>query len=154
MVARVLTVWLALACLSCGEASLTQVVLVVDSDLAVPAELDEIDVTITRPGGATEFATALLGPGDSLPRTLTLVPETQVDQSVRVDIVARHARTFLLQRSARFAFMPGESAILRLTLIAACQSISCEADETCGETGCEPIDAELLAWDGFGSPVL
>lgn len=139
---------------SCTEspALLTELVVVVDSDLAVPGALDEIRVRATGPDGDTQSAGASLGEGESpLPRSLVLHHEGGALGTFAVSVEGLHNGTSVLVRAAQVSFLSGKSLVLPLHLVSACVGQECAEGETCTEQGCQPvaIDAQQLSpWQG------
>jgi len=142
---------------ACGGGDpVTEVVIVVDSDLAPPDgspetldEVDEIDVVITAPGGETQQATAELGPGRvRLPRALGVVHEGGRLGPFDVRVVARLRGSAVLTREARFSFVDGQSKRLYLQLLRSCRGMSCDPGTSCGEGGCGTLDVPLDDWTG------
>lgn len=142
-----------LAGLAAGcSASRTEVIIVTDSDLAVPGELDEVIVVATSPEGRTQMARAGLGMGNlPLPRTLTLAHETGALGPFRVVASGRRGGAVVVTREAEFTFQRGRSLRLDIELLAACVTTTCGADETCARGGCRDVTvtgSELLEWTG------
>ncbi len=117
----------------------TEVLLVIDSDLAVPEELDELRVDLIGPSGETRRSEGSVRSPDELPRTLGLVDETNSARTVRVTVTGLRGGANVIQRRAVFTFVPGETRILRIGLWKRCVGVSCASDETCGDSGCRPI---------------
>ena len=55
---------LLLALAACSTDPRTEVIVVVDSDLMVPGELDQLTIDVTSPDGETQSSNAALGDGD------------------------------------------------------------------------------------------
>lgn len=154
--------WLAvIAAMAPGcSGSRTEVVIVTDSDLAVPGELDEVLVTVTSPEGRTQMSRAGLGMGNApLPRTLGLSHETGALGPFRIVATGRRGGASVVTREAEFTFQPGRSLRLDIDLLRSCTTTTCAADETCAAGGCRPIalaPSELREWtgsiDGNGDP--
>ncbi len=147
----------ALAVSSCSPsetAALTEIMLVVDSDIAVPAKLDEIRMTITGPSGGPKVATAKLGSGaPGLPRSLALVRETGKLSPVEILVEGRLKGKTFLKREAKLAFLKGRTLVLPMNLLGACVDLDtdCKTGETCTENGCKSsrVDPGSLAdWSG------
>jgi hypothetical protein len=135
--------WAAMGC----QAGRTQVLLVIDTDLEVPDELDEVRVDLIGPSGETRRSEgSITGPQD-LPRTLGIVDETHTARMVRVTITGLRGGANVIQRRGVFTFVPGETRMLRMDLLRGCVGVSCPSDQTCGDNGCRSsiIGQEELA---------
>ncbi|MAQ15475.1 MAG: hypothetical protein CMN30_11855 [Sandaracinus sp.] len=138
---------LGLALLGCGSDPITQVIVVVDSDIA---DLEQIRLDVVAPDGRTETATAALGAGEpGLPRTLTLVHSTGPLGPYQVTATGLRGGGPVVDRRASFDFQADRSLVLTMHLVAACQGQSC-GGQTCTERGCESLDSNgrLTAWTG------
>jgi hypothetical protein len=125
---------------ACAE-PLTEIVVVVDSDLPVPAGLDAVRVTVEGPSGIpVETSATLTGAGTArLPVTLGVRPRETGSGTVRVRAVGARAGTERVAALARTNFVEGERLLLRMVLEAACVDVRCAADETCSGGAC--VDA-------------
>jgi hypothetical protein len=140
-----LVAMLALLSSSCGS-TVTEVVLVVDSDLATPAEVDAIEISVTAPDMHIETATATFDDASpSFPRTLGVSQSHTDDGEYSVETVARKNGLVVVRRKSRFRFTEGQRRVLRIDLLAECRSIVCTGDTTCGRGPfCErPVQSTL-----------
>jgi len=138
-----------LALAGCSPAR-TEVLIVVDTDLAVPAELDGVRVDLIGPNGETRSAVGDVAGPDELPRTLAVVDETHTARTVRVTVTGLRGGGNVIQRRAVFQLVPRETRILRVDLLRSCVGVSCSAGETCGDNGCREIEVgpeELAPYD-------
>ncbi|HJL20407.1 MAG TPA: hypothetical protein RMH99_32370 [Sandaracinaceae bacterium LLY-WYZ-13_1] len=126
---------------SCGT-PLTEVLLVVDTDLAVPDELDEVRIDLIGPDASLKRSEGRLMEASELPKTLAIVHRGGPLGPVRVTVTGLRNGRNVVQRRASFFFVEGEVRILRLDLLDACTGLACRSDETCGPNGCRPIDVE------------
>ncbi|MCU0675584.1 MAG: hypothetical protein MUE69_22675 [Myxococcota bacterium] len=143
------TSWLLLALLSCSS-SATQLVVVVDTDYAVPRELDTIRFEITGPAGMAQTVTQSVGEEDdpSLPLTLTLVPAGDALGPVNLMVTGLRGTTELVERRAVATLERGESSMLYLFLGRVCADRDCGAG-TCRCGTCGALDEdELEPWRG------
>jgi hypothetical protein len=142
---------LALGCSS----GLTELVVVVDSDLAVPGELQRVTLEVTGPSGdkalqdaAVDLAT---GGAPTLPLTLSLTPGSGALEPVTVTAVGT-GLAGVVERTVVTGFVRGERRMVRLWLLRACLGVDCATGETCGDDGiC--VDAtvrpeDLPPWTG------
>lgn len=133
------TVLFALGVVACSSAP-TEVLVVVSSDLAVPAELDEVVVTVTHPDGVqTRQATATLGAGQlPLPRSLGLVHEGGPLGLYRVLVEGRRAGAAVIAREGTLEFVPNEIRVWRVALDRACLGVACPS-ATCAGGACRDV---------------
>jgi len=150
----------ALACcaVSCGPGRPTEVVLVVDSDLLVPDELDTVEISIGGSTLAPSVVTADLTDTATpqLPLTVTIYPLGSEDTAVFVTVVGRSGSSRVVERRVRTGFVSGESRMLRVLLARRCVDVICGDAETCDETGCRPVNMgadQLPEWPG-SAPIL
>lgn len=131
----------------------TEIVLVVESDLAVPSELDAVRVSAIGPSGQTTTSSADLAAGPALPRTVVLVhaggPLGPVDVTVTGDLGGAP----VVERRLRVRFETGRTLRLRVLLSRDCAAAvapSCGASETCEAGACRPIDVAPCEYEGRG----
>lgn len=143
---------------ACSRAPLTEILVVVDTDLDVPAQLAGVHFRVIDPNGEEKSASADLDVELARPAVLALVHRTgplgpftiEVTGTGRGDVVAP-------VRTARVSFVPGRVLVLPMHLWARCLDASCGPDATCGDTGCRSVDVgpgELEEWmgDDAGGP--
>ncbi|MEO7669049.1 MAG: hypothetical protein ABIW57_06905, partial [Polyangia bacterium] len=136
-----------------GCHALTEIVLVVDTDMEIPDDVAQFVVKV-------EGATGMYGPfpvdltvAGNLPSTLGLVPATDGSNallSVTVEAYSQEGPRVLMQ-TARTRFVPNERRMLRMVLSVSCLPVTCDADQTCQNGACVPIDqpeGSLSAWTG------
>ncbi|MDH5491923.1 MAG: hypothetical protein OEY14_08210 [Myxococcales bacterium] len=130
---------------------LTEVLLVADTDLQIPSELDTIRFEVQGPDGTTRTASASLGGGAARPATLGLVHRGGPLGPMRATVEGLQGGSVRVRREARFSLIAGETKMLRLDLLRSCLGQSCGAGETCELGACRPVDvepAELEPWAG------
>ncbi|MEM9072039.1 MAG: hypothetical protein AAGE52_26270 [Myxococcota bacterium] len=147
--------WLPLLLLaaSCGG-DLTELVLVLDTDLMVPSELELIDLRIEGPTGEPVVDTRVdfrREDAPTLPLSLGLVLDGSDPDPVVV--TARGTTTTgTIERTIVTSFVRNSSRALPLRLQASCEGQVCDASMTCGDSGeCESPDVpgdSLPAWTG------
>jgi alpha-tubulin suppressor-like RCC1 family protein len=136
---------LACACSSSDEEELTELVVAIDSDLAVPQQADDVELEITGASGAAQrIVGPLAGPGAlTLPVTLSLTSETGgAPLSIRVS--ARFQGEPIVVREVRTSFLTGQRRLLSLPLARACLDVTCAAGQTCASDG-KCVAPELAA---------
>lgn len=144
---RGLSISLTLALLSGCDAPATQLVVLVDTDLAVNEELAGVSVVVLDGAGqevsAQDFALADDGatPGPAsfaMPLSFAVVPVGD-DPSRRVTVqvsgLAPSGST-IVSRRAVTGFIEEEQLLLPMFLSSACRDVTCPAEQTCTERGC------------------
>lgn len=134
--------WLALcavllAASGCGG-KVTELILVVDSDIPAPSMIDAFNITVTGPSGRVDFMTTRAYSG-APPLTLGLVPKGSVLQPVTLLVEGVHAGTVIATRTIVTGFDPGVERVVHVRIAQACLSQMCATGTTCDETGaCVP----------------
>lgn len=139
----------------CSAEPLTQVMLVVGTDYAVPTEVSQFSVVASGPNMQIQTAGAMLTSPADLPQTLGLVHEGGELGPVDVSVSAMMADTAVVERRLSFNFQQGRTLELRIDLLQSCAGVSCGVTETCQDGTCRPVDvdpSELTAWTGQPSP--
>jgi hypothetical protein len=138
---------------------LTEMVVVVDSDLRVPEEVDEIVVQASGSSGLSQDARAMLVGSEArgLPVSVALVPANGGAGPVTVRALARRAGTTVLAHEVRTSFLAGRRLLLRIDLLRACIAVAatCDGRERCVAGACVAGDvhpATLPAFDGAVPP--
>jgi len=139
--------WLAPVCAAltaCGSsAPTTGIVGEVSTDLRVPAELDEVRVTVATTDGAELYQRSFpLGAGAGryqLPMRIGFFRQGGGEGPVRVLAEGRLGASVVVSRSATLSFLAGKVVVVPLPLLAVCSGKLCtQADQTCIESGrCE-----------------
>lgn len=137
---------------ACGDR--TEIVVVTDTDLSVPAELDGVRFVVVGPNG--DEKTALADLDGERPVTLGLLHGGGALGPLDVTVVGERSGAEVLRRRARTGFVEGETLMLRMDLLARCTGASCPAEQSCGETGCASVEidpASLPPWSGNPPPL-
>jgi len=152
-----------LSSLAACDAPLTEVVVVVDSDLAVPEQLDEIFVQVEGASGlAYSASAALTGTGAArLPVSVGLRPGDDPNAVLAIRAIGRRDGSGQVEAEVRTNFVEGRRLLVRITLRASCLGVRCEMGETCRDGACvdpfvppgtlPPFDGDGGALDG-GTP--
>lgn len=122
----------------CGG-DLTELVVVIESDLAIPSELQRIDLVVTGPDGSTVVDQTLdfTLPGAPMPPlTLGLVQEGEAGPVV-AEAIGMTATGGVISRSMSTSFVDGEIRTLSLPLQSSCIDVPCGAGMTCNAGTCE-----------------
>lgn len=126
----------AAAVIGCAE-PITEIIVVVDSDLLVPDELDAVRIVVESGRmPPVEVEADLRYPDElHLPLTYSLVPENDGVGEFTVVVTGLHAGADVVSRTATVTFVSGESLILRMDLRRICVGVAC-APDTCVEGEC------------------
>ncbi|MES1205928.1 MAG: hypothetical protein ABUS79_08320, partial [Pseudomonadota bacterium] len=142
----------ALVCGTTGCKRATELTVVVDTEMAVPAELDQVQLTVTGPTGTeTPFDLKLGDPvTPSFPMTLGLTPGDQLSP-VTIRVAGLRLGVEQVAEVVQTGFVEGESKMVRVVLTAACLGSTCADDQACRLGVCVPRDrpgGTLPAWEG------
>jgi hypothetical protein len=142
---------LGLLALGCSTTSVTEIVVVADTDLAVPEGIDTLRISVTDyERGVIQEGAADLAAGAPRPVTLGLVSSSG-EGVVEVVVIGEREGIEILRRTGRVTFERGRTLALRMDLWARCVAQLCGAERACGDAGCRPIEidsAELSEWTG------
>lgn len=136
----------------------TEIIVVVDTDLAVPGEVDNFVVEVTSPDGRqVQRAIASLTDGTPRPRFVGVAHEGGVAGPFRFRAAARRGGGVdVVERRAITSFRKGRTLMLQLNLLRPCVNVSCAADQTCVGGTCQsatisPLD--LPEWSSLPDPI-
>ncbi|MDO9016936.1 MAG: hypothetical protein Q8S73_20275 [Deltaproteobacteria bacterium] len=151
--ARTALLVLATALAACASPR-TELVIVVDTDLQVPTEVDRIEVTVGGPSGRSVTSVATLGPGASLPLTLGAVPGDGVALSpVTITAVALLQSRTIVDRVIRTGFVAGERRLVPIHLVRTCIGMRCPDGQVCAPEGCVPAEVPANRWPPFSGAI-
>lgn len=126
----------------CGSNERTQLVVVVDTDMAVPAQLASVSAEVAPGSGCTQCAHefALDGEGAvSMPFSFGVAPrDGDASRPVELEVEGRDAAgTVIVRRVVRTGFVRGRTLLLRVRLEAGCVGmLTCAAATTCIAGAC------------------
>jgi hypothetical protein len=148
------TTLLGLCLLACSAPELprTEIVVVVDTDLALGEEVDTLRIEATGPDETVQRASVELAAGTKLPHTLGLVREGGALGPLRVVVVGLLGDEEIIRRAAELSFIADKTLSLPMHLVTSCLARECGRGETCSELGCvaTSVDATRLAdWHGL-----
>lgn len=131
----------------------TELVVLTESDLAVPTELDELVFEIEAPDGRRSTRTAPLTGQDAveLPVTVVLLHGEGPLGPVEVSAIGRADGVEVVRRGAIAWFVAGRSVLVPLDLTRSCLDVTCPLGTTCVAGACHtlPYDGS----DGGAGPV-
>lgn len=126
---------LALALIACDDGASTELIVVVDTDLAIPGALDRVDIRVMSPGGRSVSASASFVGAEAvtLPVSLGVTPSGDGDTgAVRIEVTGLSADTVVVTGRVTTSFVEGERRLVPIFLEAACATVDCSSDEdTC-----------------------
>ncbi len=129
----------------------TEILVVVDSDLAIPAGLDTVRVEVN--GAMTMSASGTLTGADAqpLPRTVGIVYQGGSLGPLEISAVGSVMGGDVVSASASTSFIRGRTLVLPLFLSRRCVGASCGNTETCEAGSCVAADVDpstLTDWNG------
>lgn len=113
----------------------TELVLVVQSDLHQPQEIEEVEIVAAGSAASAPVRVDLTQAEVGFPLTLGLRPAGEPGE-VTVEVVGRLQRDIVVSQRVRTGFVRGESRLLAMELLASCRGVACAPGETCGIAGC------------------
>lgn len=131
--------WLG-ACSRSGS-SATQIVVTVDSDLRVPAEIDRVTIDVSDRATAPEASADLTS--QKLPRTIALVHDQGPLGPFTVKAIGFLGAKRVIEKEVMTSFVEGKTIELALDLDPACTEVFCEAGRTCIAGSCQDIPTVL-----------
>lgn len=133
-----------------GETTLTELVVVVDTDLDFASEVDR--VTITADDGDGHVFEKSVAVDGTTPKPLTLGATAKTSlRPITFSARAILGGETVVERRIVAPFVRDERRAVLLTLCKRCRALAprCSPAETCGERGCQsPDDVSLLPWTG------
>ncbi|MEI8256476.1 MAG: hypothetical protein WCJ30_12450 [Deltaproteobacteria bacterium] len=153
---RLLFVAWALVAAACAR-PLTELVVVVDTDLAVGQTIDTVDIAVTGPsmGQPVHGRASLTGIGAvTLPVTFTLVPAaTDRLTPVTIVVTALQGGNPVVTRTVRTGFVLNQRRLVPVVLARSCIGVACGAGETCSGTRCETTVVDPAVLPPFTGPI-
>ena len=141
----------ALASMTGCTAPRTEVIVITNTDLSVPDELDQILIEVTGPDAEVQTASANLRTGLRPPRHLGLVHDGGRLGPFSVRVRGLLASAPVVERTAVFEFQPDRTLVLRVDLLEECVGVACTGETTCAAGGCRArtiAPEELEEFDG------
>jgi hypothetical protein len=124
---------------STAEGPATEIVVVTESDLEVPAELDYLEVRAIGPNGKEQRASSILSTARGLPRRVVLRHATGNLGPLHIVASGQKTGREIVSRVADTAFQEGRQVVLHLALLRSCVGIDC-GGQTCTSAGCVSTD--------------
>lgn len=149
--------WLGIVLLCVGSAlitvactaPLTEIVVVVDTTLTVPAQIDEVEIRVDASDVGGGVQSSRVDMTRNRPAALGVVHRGGLLGPILITAVGRRSGGEVVSRRARVSFVSGRAMLLRLDLDAACVARDCGEAMTCGLGGeCRSLDHRLEEWPG------
>jgi len=142
----------ALAWAGCQQ-PLTELVVVIDTDYAVPDALDSVELVITSPDGSVEN---VLAPLDTIPIpvSLGLVHRGGALGVIGIEAIGRSGDVTRVRAAMLTSFVTGERREVRLDLRRRCEGELCTATTTCSEGICSSAEVPGIELPLFGGEVM
>ncbi|NOY91745.1 MAG: hypothetical protein GXP55_11165 [Deltaproteobacteria bacterium] len=134
------------------SSDLTQLVVVVDTDMAIPDDIDMVRVDVRGPSGESASEQQDLGAGASLPLTLGVRPASSALGPIRVSAVGLRNGLEVVRQTAIVSLVRGETRMLRLMLSADCAGAACSGGRTCVRGACSDQPTQTEPWSGEPPP--
>lgn len=139
-------------CLAACSGPLTQLVVVVDTDVPVPAELDAFRITVDENRAVESSEAALSGPrAIARPAVISLVHRGGELGPVGIVVEGRLGADVRVERRVTTSFVRGRALVLPIFLSQACLARTCAGGETCIDGACAPPSVDpvsLIDWTG------
>lgn len=135
----------------CNAQPLTQLVVVTESSLRVPSELDQIEIDITSPSGVMGSRMVAISSPANLPATLGVVHRDGPLGPIHIRVRGRARDMVMVTREADVMLQQGRTLRLDLALDASCRGVTCRADQSCSAGTCRALmiaPSELVDFNG------
>jgi len=128
---------------------LTEIIVIIDSELDIPADIDDLIITVEGASGLPKGTSArLTGTGSaSLPATLGLrAADGNEDGPVSIQVRGRQGGAERIVSRVSTRFIAGQRLLLRIDLSRSCVGIDCTEGDTCRNGRCvaDAIDPSEL----------
>jgi len=138
-----------IALTGCAERPHAEIVLVIRTDMAVPAELNRLEVAVEGQVFGAEEGEA------SFPRTLSLISGGETTGEIVIDVRGFSGVDLVAEERAITSFVAGPARELEIWLLSACRPEvrTCSPSEACQLNGCEPerrAGSSLPLYEGLG----
>lgn len=141
-----------------GCETLTEIVVSIDTDMKIPAELDAVGFQadyIQGPDNSTvafkTWEVDLNRPNAiKLPTTIGLLPGESLDTPILITVSGYRLGEVKLDRKAKLTFVEGRVLLLTMFLLRCCLHKDCPEGQTCGEAGCEPVEKDSSKLPSYG----
>ena len=149
-----------LAISSCQVATpLTQVIVIIDSDLNVPIEMNGLRIFARSPleGEFRLINGRLMATGpESLPRSVAFTHRGGPLGLIELRVEGQLDGAIVIAQGAEFSFRPEQTLALHIELRRSCLGVVCASGETCRDGSCDSVIIgieDLTPYDGIPNPI-
>ena len=136
---RTLALAFTLACAGCNARPLTQLVVVTESSLRVPSELDKKKTDFTAPSVSMRHRMLAIRSISDLPATLGVVHRSGPLGPIHIRVRGRLRSSVVVTREAEVMLEAGRTRRLDLSLDAACRDVTCREAQSCARGTCRSL---------------
>lgn len=146
---RAAVLWTALGCAGCAAPTTGEVMLAIDSDLALPRDLDTLSIQISKERAillSTSFPDIGPASGTRLPATLGVIVSEDPSTPVTVRVVGQSHGVERVVNEVTTTIPEERVAMLRMPLQFLCGDVTCPPGQTCAAGACVPdsVDSSSL----------
>ena len=139
MVRRSLPLVVSLLALGCGES--TSILLEVTSPMAIPSEIDSLQVAVTGDSGGN-VVDRRYDLGSDWPHTVSIRPGAMESGGVTITVTAQLGGSFVARRVVRSAFVAGTQVHLLVEIPRECAGVMCGPGRDCVNGMCADVEPE------------
>lgn len=146
-----LLVLLILGGLNCSDTARSEIIIVVDTDLSSPTDITSIRVNVADPSDEERFSTTESLSPNELPAYVGIARTTSPLGPYDIYVTGLLGETAVIARFARVNFISESTRVIELPLLRSCLGVICDQGQTCGVSGCRPVDidpSEFTEWTG------
>ncbi len=118
----------------------TELIVVVDTDIAVPSQMNTTQIIVTRPDGTMAVERESVTSSSMFPLTLTVVADHDSLGPLTVVATGSLGTTEVVSRQAQVTLVRDEAHVLTLHLVRSCIGTTCPSGQTCTESGCQSVE--------------
>ena len=131
----------ALACVGCAAPPTGEIMLAIDTDLALQKDIDMVKIEVSRGGvSSREIEVQDFDPssGPRLPATLGVIVPEDPSAPVTMQVTAWSGNVELISREITTTIPEDRAATLRMPLHFLCRNVTCSSGQTCAAGRCVP----------------
>ncbi|MGE0790333.1 MAG: hypothetical protein AB7S26_31950 [Sandaracinaceae bacterium] len=128
--------------------SVTQLIVIVDTDFDVPSEIDAVRVEVTGPDGMAHTTSEDVASISEFPLTLTVLPSGDSLGPVHIRAIGLSGGATVVAQDATVTLEAGRSLSLRMFLARSCMGVTCSGAESCVCGQCLSVARTPGQWSG------